>query len=203
MRKTTLGISLVALLGIAGTAAADSYDDNCDHDGYTDEGSYNNDSNYDGYTDYNTTNFDDGYDYASNGWVQPSVELPALPTTVVVQPRRGYVWVEGHWNWDGYQWAWVDGYWARARSGYDYVQGAWQTHGNYRRWVSGRWAPRTRVIIQSNNNRYNGGSGGWHRDNDNRGNWNRGRVIVRDHRGDRADRGNRGGRGGWGRGRRH
>lgn len=200
MRKTTLGISLVALLGIAGTAAADRYDDdNCDHDGYSDDGYASDYDNYDN-TSYDNTDydgdFDEGYDYAGNGWVQPTVALPA-PTTVVVDPRAGYVWVEGHWSWNGYDWTWSDGYWARTRSGYNYVQGTWQTHGNYRRWVAGRWQaqPRTRVIIQSNNHRGNGW--GWRRGN--RGNQGGGRIVVRDHRNDRGDRGNRGS---WRRGRR-
>ena len=34
---------------------------------------------------------------------------------VIIQnydPVPGYVFVQGHWNWSGYEWLWVDGYWA-------------------------------------------------------------------------------------------
>ena len=34
---------------------------------------------------------------------------------IIVQnfdPVPGYIWVQGSWNWNGYEWLWTDGYWA-------------------------------------------------------------------------------------------
>ena len=34
---------------------------------------------------------------------------------VIVQnfdPVPGYIWIQGQWNWNGYEWIWTDGYWA-------------------------------------------------------------------------------------------
>jgi hypothetical protein len=27
-------------------------------------------------------------------------------------PVPGYIWVQGNWNWNGYEWVWTSGYWA-------------------------------------------------------------------------------------------
>ena len=44
--------------------------------------------------------------------------------------KKGYVWVEGRWNWDNGNWAWVDGHWERQRRGQRYKQGRWQRRGD-------------------------------------------------------------------------
>ena len=34
---------------------------------------------------------------------------------IIVQhydPVPGYIWMQGQWNWNGYEWLWTDGYWA-------------------------------------------------------------------------------------------
>lgn len=34
---------------------------------------------------------------------------------IIVQnfdPVPGYIWIQGSWNWNGYEWIWSDGYWA-------------------------------------------------------------------------------------------
>ena len=34
---------------------------------------------------------------------------------IIVQnydPVPGYIWMQGAWNWNGYEWQWTDGYWA-------------------------------------------------------------------------------------------
>ena len=33
-------------------------------------------------------------------------------------PGYGYVWVDGYWDWTGYDWAWSQGSWAPERVGY-------------------------------------------------------------------------------------
>ena len=57
---------------------------------------------------------------------QPRVE-------VAPQPRRGYVWVAGHWGWRNRQHHWVAGNWIRERRGYHYNQPAWVER-------DGRWS---------------------------------------------------------------
>ena len=59
----------------------------------------------------------------------------------VPAPRRGSIWVPGHWDWRNPQHVWVGGTWVRERRGYSYNQpqwvernGRWQmTRGNWRR----------------------------------------------------------------------
>lgn len=72
------------------------------------------------------------------------------------RPRRGQVWVQGHWEWRGQRHAWVRGHWVQARKGQYYRQPQWDQR-------DGRW------LLQR---------GGWDRDGDGRrgrdgGDWNR------------------------------
>ena len=70
---------------------------------------------------------------------------PPPPPRVAERPgmRRGHVWVEGHWEWRGTRYRWVDGYWTKARRGYVYRQPHWvQRDGDWRfergGWYQGR-----------------------------------------------------------------
>ena len=60
---------------------------------------------------------------AANVVVQ--VAPPALRAEVMPPPRRGYVWVAGHWEWRNRHHQWVKGTWIRERRGYMYNQPAW------------------------------------------------------------------------------
>ena len=60
------------------------------------------------------------------------------------RPRRGQVWVPGHWEWRGHRHVWRAGHWTKARPGYHYREPRWEQHGN-------RWEMRP---------------GGWDRDGD-------------------------------------
>lgn len=51
---------------------------------------------------------------------------------VAPHPRRGMVWVPGHWEWRGHRHVWMQGYWVKARPGYHYREPRWVEHG-------GRW----------------------------------------------------------------
>lgn len=69
------------------------------------------------------------------------VAPPPPRTEVVPSPRRGYVWVGGHWGWRNQHHHWVQGAWLRERRGYQYSQPAWverdgrwhMERGNWRR----------------------------------------------------------------------
>jgi hypothetical protein len=66
-------------------------------------------------------------------------EEPPPPRVVVVQPRPGFVWIEGRWTRRGGRWHWHDGHYERVRSGHVWVQGRWERRGNRHVWVEGRW----------------------------------------------------------------
>lgn len=71
------------------------------------------------------------------------VEEPPPPRVIHVQPRRGYVFVQGHWDRRGNNWHWVDGHWERERANAYYQPGRWQRHRNRGHvWIEGRWVVR-------------------------------------------------------------
>lgn len=54
-------------------------------------------------------------------------------------PRAGQVWVPGHWQWNGRDYAWRGGYWQAARRDYAYAPGAWVRVDDGWRWREGDW----------------------------------------------------------------
>lgn len=92
------------------------------------------------------------------------VEQPA-PSYVVVQPRPSttvvvveseppaeieeevgpcpgvnYVWIKGHWQWDGIRWVRVHGQWvARPNAGAVWMPGYWVRDKHHWRWTEGYW----------------------------------------------------------------
>jgi hypothetical protein len=111
-------------------------------------------------------------------------EGPPAPRYTRVQPRTGYVWVEGRYNWEYNQWVWMPGHYERARVGYRWVDGNWDQRDGRWAWREGRW-DRDR-----DDNRYRDDDG---RDYDYRDH-DRDRDRDRDHR-DHGRRSHR--RGGW------
>jgi len=80
-----------------------------------------------------------------------SVALPAAADVIVrvappppraehvPPPRHGYVWVPGHWDWNGRRHVWVHGTWLRERHGYSYHEPAWVEHDGRWSMERGRW----------------------------------------------------------------
>src|SRR5664279_2226516 len=57
------------------------------------------------------------------GTVYPNVPPPApLNEYRPPPPGYGYYWVDGYWDWTGYDWSWNTGLWAQERPGYIYVR---------------------------------------------------------------------------------
>ena len=77
----------------------------------------------------------------AGGSMYPTV-APPPPRAESVQPRGGYVWVSGRWNWANGNWAWVDGHWEREKANQAWVAGRWELQGNYYVWIDGRWGNR-------------------------------------------------------------
>ena len=67
------------------------------------------------------------------------------PTKVVVEvdpvnPRPGYVWVQGGWVWRGHHWLWVSGRWAHPpRPGAVWVGGHYEYRGGVNVYIGGGW----------------------------------------------------------------
>src|SRR6185369_5978279 len=62
---------------------------------------------------------DGSSDYAT---VYPTSFAPEpIPEYRPTPPGMGYVWVDGYWDWTGYDWTWSSGYWVPERVGYAYV----------------------------------------------------------------------------------
>jgi hypothetical protein len=88
---------------------------------------------------------------------------PPAPRYTTVTPRAGYIWVEGHYNWQYNQWVWMPGHYERARVGYRWVNGNWDQRDGRWAWREGRW---DRDHSYRDNNR---GRDRDHRDNGRRG----------------------------------
>ncbi len=67
------------------------------------------------------------------------VAPPPLPVEVIPQPRYGYVWVPGYWNWAHHRHVWVAGNWARERRGYVYAPHRWEQRGEGWYMNRGHW----------------------------------------------------------------
>jgi hypothetical protein len=81
-----------------------------------------------------------------------SVALPASSAVIVVReapppvrsertppPRRGYLWVPGHWDWKNHRHVWVRGAWLRDRPGYVYNRPVWEERDGRWQMVRGNW----------------------------------------------------------------
>jgi WXXGXW repeat (2 copies) len=66
-------------------------------------------------------------------------EEPPAPQTETYDNRPGYVWIKGHWEWNGNQWVWAQGYWENERQGLVWQEGRWERRGNAWHWIDGEW----------------------------------------------------------------
>jgi hypothetical protein len=64
----------------------------------------------------------------------PAPRYEAAPT-----PRDGYVWSNGHWQYDGSRHVWAEGEWQSARPGYVYSQPRWVENNGRWGYQSSRW----------------------------------------------------------------
>lgn len=91
------------------------------------------------------------------------VAPPAPRMERIPEPRRGYVWSPGHWEWRRQQHVWINGSWLRERPGYAYRAPAWAQRDN--RWAlqPGRWdrggRDRDRDGVTNRNDRDRDGDG--------------------------------------------
>jgi hypothetical protein len=65
---------------------------------------------------------------------------PPLRAETVPAPRRGYTWINGHWEWRNHRHVWVRGTWIRERHGYHYNQPTWAERDGRWEMTRGGWA---------------------------------------------------------------
>jgi hypothetical protein len=59
---------------------------------------------------------------------------PAPREERIPAPRRGYVWANGYWDWNGRRYVWRAGHWERARAGHHYRADRWvERNGSWQR----------------------------------------------------------------------
>ncbi len=85
---------------------------------------------------------------AAQQWRPPSQRSTAPSLNPVPQPRneprpaprRGYIWVPGHWGWTASQGrVWTAGRWEKDRPGWRFVGPQWTLRGGEWVFVPGRW----------------------------------------------------------------
>ena len=82
---------------------------------------------------------------------------PPPPPVEHVEPRRGFVWIEGNYDWRDGRYVWAPGHFERARKGRRWHGGAWEWRGNHYAWAPGFWAeevaasppPPPEYVVQS------------------------------------------------------
>src|SRR5882757_9657626 len=82
---------------------------------------------------------DPGYVYVNTLPPDPIYE------TVTPAPYYGWVWIDGFWNWNGYEWTWVSGHWEAPRDGYVYIAPYYYAENNNYVYISGYWERRDHV----------------------------------------------------------
>ena len=68
---------------------------------------------------------------------------PPMPTHRCEQGparhRRGFVWIEGHYDWRYDHYVWVEGHWKSKRHGQHWINGHWKWRNHSWVWIQGRW----------------------------------------------------------------
>ncbi len=100
------------------------------------------------------------------GYVTTRTVVAAPPPAPIVEvatvaQNPGYVWVDGYWHWNGYDYEWVAGYWdVPPTVGYVWDPGGWVVVNGGYGYVAGRWVapgyrtnaryvhPRRRVVVR-------------------------------------------------------
>ena len=60
-------------------------------------------------------------------------------------PGDGFVWIDGYWHWNGYEWVWANGRWERDQAGYVYVEPSYDYVDEQFIYTPGYWAPPARI----------------------------------------------------------
>lgn len=53
---------------------------------------------------------------------------PPPRVEVIPEPRPGFIWAPGYWEWEGGQHVWMAGHWIGERPGYVWIPDRWEEH---------------------------------------------------------------------------
>lgn len=66
----------------------------------------------------------------------PADQVEVVP----VAPRADYVWLKGHWHWNGGRWVWIPGRYEVSRRGARWVPAHYEGRGGVYYYIPGHWA---------------------------------------------------------------
>jgi len=72
-------------------------------------------------------------------WRGTPVGPPPPPRMEHYKPRRGFVWIDGNYEWRDGRYMWVGGRWERERPGKRWHGGRWDRQGDRFVWIQGEW----------------------------------------------------------------
>ena len=76
-------------------------------------------------------------------WAGVGIEIEVAPPPIrvetVPEPRVGYVWAPGYWEWRERAHVWVPGRYIRERHGYHWVADRWEQRGSRWHHEHGHW----------------------------------------------------------------
>jgi hypothetical protein len=64
---------------------------------------------------------------------------PPPPRAETQQPRAGFVWVPGQWDWKAGKYDWTPGHWERERAGKHWREARWEQQGGRWTQIAGAW----------------------------------------------------------------
>ncbi len=74
---------------------------------------------------------------------RPAVAPPPLKNEArKTSPGPNYMWISGHWNWNGGQYVWISGHWEKNRKNQVWIPGHWEKRGRHYTFIKGHWRRR-------------------------------------------------------------
>lgn len=64
---------------------------------------------------------------------------PPRSEAISAKPGPNFVWIGGHWKWNGQRYVWTPGHWVKAKPGKSWVPGHWEKRGPHWVWKKGHW----------------------------------------------------------------
>ncbi|HEX7840596.1 MAG TPA: hypothetical protein VF469_24120, partial [Kofleriaceae bacterium] len=71
---------------------------------------------------------------ADGGWVAAEIrptQAPPPPREERFDPRPGFVFIRGRWDWKDGNWAWLPGHWEREHAKQRWIEGRWELRGDH------------------------------------------------------------------------
>ena len=73
--------------------------------------------------------------------VEVKIAPPAERVEVIpVAPSAEYLWIKGHWRWNGATWIWINGHYVKRRVGWHWVPPHYEARAGIWIFIGGHWA---------------------------------------------------------------